>query len=125
MLWDCPAGAGRSAPIELRPEQEDQDSYSSLPALLSQRLPPMDLGGDGTGAAYVAQLNAVCQFLRQEGFLEAEKQLLTELEQKFPARSAAATAAAGTSSSSSNNSEGDAARHVLLLVVGGVFDEMR
>jgi len=36
------------------------------------------------GAAYIAQLNAVCQFLRQEGFVGAEKQLLQELEHKFP-----------------------------------------
>mmetsp|Transcript_29525 Transcript_29525/g.76574 ORF Transcript_29525/g.76574 Transcript_29525/m.76574 type:complete len:663 (-) Transcript_29525:559-2547(-) len=37
-----------------------------------------------SGAAYIAQLNAVCQFLRQEGFVQAERQLLQELEQKFP-----------------------------------------
>lgn len=44
---------------------------------------PSQVMGD-SGAAYIAQLNAVCQFLRQEGFVQAERQLLQELEQKFP-----------------------------------------
>jgi hypothetical protein len=35
-------------------------------------------------AAYILQLNSCVEFLRQNGFHQAEKQLLSELEQKFP-----------------------------------------
>eukprot|EP00200_Dunaliella_tertiolecta_P003736 CAMPEP_0202359942 /NCGR_PEP_ID=MMETSP1126-20121109/13064_1 /ASSEMBLY_ACC=CAM_ASM_000457 /TAXON_ID=3047 /ORGANISM="Dunaliella tertiolecta, Strain CCMP1320" /LENGTH=1262 /DNA_ID=CAMNT_0048953517 /DNA_START=67 /DNA_END=3855 /DNA_ORIENTATION=- len=49
----------------------------------SSQHPVAQVMGD-SGAAYIAQLNAVCQFLRQEGFVQAERQLLQELEQKFP-----------------------------------------
>lgn len=49
-----------------------------------QQQQPQDQVADQSGAKYIQQLSAVCQFLRQEGFVQAERQLLSELEQKFP-----------------------------------------
>lgn len=87
-------GAGRGGQ-----QQQDNTPLSRAGQAPQPPAPGPGAAMDG-GAAYVAQLNAVCQFLRAEGFLEAEKQLLSELEQRYPSLSSRA---------SSSNSSGEAA----------------
>ena len=69
------------------PAGRDDAGASASEAFLGAKAGGVAGGGQQEAmgdAAYVLQLNSCVEFLRQNGFHQAEKQLLSELEQKFP-----------------------------------------